>query len=54
MDRFLEYYIGFPIPFASDETTSQIEHSAEFEQMPIYPYYGSIRMFGDTLVVKLS
>lgn len=54
MDRFLEYYIGFTIPFASIETTSQIEHSAEFEQMPVYPYYGSIRMFGDTLVVKLS
>ena len=54
MDRFLEYYIGFPIPFASFETTLQIENSAEFQQMPEYPYYGSIRMFGDTLVVKLS
>jgi len=54
MDRFLVYYIGFEIPFASAETAAEIQNSAEFLQMPVYPYYGSIQMFGDTLVVKLS
>lgn len=54
VDRFLTYYIGFQIPFASVEETLHIQDSAEYQQMPEYPYYGSIRMFGDTLVVKLS
>lgn len=54
MDRFLEYYVGFSIPFASAEKTKRIENSEEFAQMPTYPDYGSIRMLDDTLVVKLS
>ena len=54
MDRFLEYYIGFPIPFAPDWETEAIQNSERFLQMPRYPYYGSIQMFDDTLVVKLS
>jgi len=54
MDRFLEYYIGFPIPFASTQETSRIQNTEEFLQMPDYPYYGSIQMFDDILVVKLS
>lgn len=54
MDRFLEYYIGFQIPFASYEEVTQIQNSEAYLQMPEYPYYGSIQMFGDTIVVKLS
>ena len=54
MDRFLEYYIGFPIPFADPWTKEAIQNSQEYLQMPVYPYYGSIRMFDDILVVKLS
>lgn len=54
MDRFMEYYLGFPIPFASAGTCARIQNSEEYQQMPVYPYYGSIRMFEDTLVVKLS
>ena len=54
MDRFLEYYIGFPMPFASVEEKEEIQNSEVFSQMPVYPYYGSIRMIDDTLVVKLS
>lgn len=54
MDRFLEYYIGLNIPFASDAEKAAIQASPEFAQMPVYPYYGSIQTFGDILVVKLS
>lgn len=54
MDRFMEYYIGLSIPFASNRECKQIQHSEEYAQMPVYPYYGSIRMIDDTLVVKLS
>lgn len=53
-ERFLTYYLGFPIPFAADEEISAIQSTPEFEGMPGYPYYGSIRFFGDILVVKLS
>lgn len=52
--RFLEYYLGFSIPSASQEEIDAISASAEFEQMAVYPYYGSMQMFGDILVVKLS
>ncbi len=54
MDRFLEYYLGFSIPFASVGETARIQNSEEYLQMPVYPYYGSIRMFEDILVIKLS
>lgn len=52
--KFLEYYIGLPIPSASDEEIEAITASAEFEEMAVYPYYGSMRMIGDVLTVKLS
>lgn len=54
MDRFLEYYLGFPIPFAESWVQEEIQNSTEYLQMPVYPYYGSIQMFDDILVVKLS
>lgn len=53
-ERFLEYYLGFSIPMASREEIAAIEASADFENMPVYPYYGSLRSFGNVLVVKLS
>ncbi len=53
-ESFLKYYVGFPVPFASAEETEAIRGSAEFTQMPVYPYYGSMQFFGDVLVVKLS
>lgn len=51
---FLEYYLGFTIEFASEEEIAAISASTEFANMPVYPYYGSMEMFGDVLVVKLS
>lgn len=53
-DRFLEFYLGFPIPMASDEEIAAITATAEYEAMAVYPYYGSMQMFDDILVVKLS
>ena len=51
---FMEYYMGFPIPFASEEEIQQIQSTPEFEAMAVYPYYGSLQKTGDILVVKLS
>lgn len=52
--EFLEYYLGFSVPFASQEETEAIKASAEFAEMPVYPYYGSLKAFDNVLVVKLS
>ena len=51
---FLEYYIGFPIPFASEEEIRQVQATPEVEAMAVYPYYGSLKKIDDFLVVKLS
>lgn len=51
---FVEYYLGLSIPFASEAETQAIMVSPEFAEMPCYPYYGSMRKFGDIMVVKLS
>lgn len=51
---FLQYYLGFSMPFASEEETAKIAASPEFAEMPCYPYYGSTRKIGDIMVVKLS
>ena len=53
-DKFLEYYLGFPIPMASEEEIAAITATAEFEEMAVYPYYGSLKLVDDILVVKLS
>lgn len=53
-DLFLEYFIGLSIPFASEEEIAQIRFSEEYKAMAVYPYYGSMQMFDDILVVKLS
>ena len=52
--HFMEYYTGFPIPFASEEEILQIQTTPEFLDMAVYPYYGSLQKIGDILVVKLS
>ena len=53
-EQFVQYYLGISIPFASEEELSAIEASPEFAEMPVYPYYGSLRKIGDVMVVKLS
>ena len=53
-DRFLEYYLGFPIPMASEAEIAEIAASEEYAAMARYPYYGSMQKIGDILVVKLS
>lgn len=52
--RFLEQYVGFAIPFATQAEEVEIAATQEFAEMPVYPYYGSMKKIGDTFVVKLS
>lgn len=53
-ERFLQYYLGLSIPFATDEEIVAIQNTPEYEAMAVYPYYGSIAVIDDILVVKLS
>lgn len=53
-ERFLQYYLGFSISFATDEEIAAIQSTPEYEAMATYPYYGSMAIIGDFLVVKLS
>lgn len=53
-DRFMQYYLGIEIPVATPGEKRSIQESEEFQNMRVYPYYGSMQMFGDVLVVKLS
>ena len=43
-------YLGCDIPFASEEEKAQLET----DDMPVYPYDGSVRRTGTTIVVKFS
>lgn len=54
MDRFLEYYMGFPLPMATPEEIAQIQQSPEFKAMAVYPYYGSMQMIDGFFIVKFS
>lgn len=51
---FLEYYLGFSVPFASEEEIEAVTQTPQYAEMAVYPYYGSLQMIGDILVVKLS
>ncbi len=53
-ERFMQYYLGFSIPFASEAEQEEIASTEAYAAMPAYPYYGSMQKFGDILVVKLS
>lgn len=52
--HFMEYYIGFPAEFVSPEKAEQIRQTEAFRDMPVYPYYGSMDVIDDVIVVKLS
>ena len=51
---FLEYYIGFPAEFVTAEEADMIRQTEAFRNMAVYPYYGSVEVMDDVIVVKLS
>lgn len=53
-EEFIKYYVGYEFDYASDQEVSAIIRTAEFSEMPDYPYEGSIRKIGDIIVVKFS
>lgn len=58
-NNFIRYFIGFDIDFASDEEISSIISTPEYQEMEVYPYYGSVKKItnrggGDVIVVKMG
>ena len=53
-ESLFRQYLGFDIEFAGEEELEAISATPEFEQMAEYPYYGSVKMIGDYIVVKLG
>lgn len=53
-ENFLRRYLGFDMEFATQEEIEEIKRDARFEQMPGYPYYGSVARIGEHIVVKLG
>ena len=52
--EFIQRYIGMDVPFASEKEIEKIKESGEYKEMPIYPYYGSVKKIGDYIVVKFE
>lgn len=53
-EKFLEYYLGIDLPVVSQSTVDKIKETPEFAEMAVYPYYGSLKLIDNVLVVKLS
>ena len=53
-DRFINYYLGYDVNFATEEELERIEQTDEFKEMPVYPYYGSVKKIDNYIVVRLS
>jgi len=53
-ENFIKYYLGFDIPFASEEKTAALSEDERVASMAEYPYYGSVQKIDDCIVVKLG
>ena len=53
-NSFITYYLGFDIEFATEEEISILQADERFEEMEVYPYYGSVQKIDNYIVVKLS
>lgn len=53
-ENFIKYYLGFDIPFASEEELAALSADARVENMAEYPYYGSVAALDGFIVVKLG
>ena len=51
---WVTHYLGYRVPEASEQTIAALAASDEVKAMPCWPNYGSIRVIGDTVVVKFQ
>jgi hypothetical protein len=53
-NNWIQNYVGYEIPMADPEATAALAETEEVQAMPCYPNAGSIRVVGDTVVVKFQ
>ena len=53
-ENFIKYYLGFDIPFATEEELAALSGDARIQEMAEYPYYGSVKKIENYMVVKLG
>ena len=53
-ENFLRFYLGFELPFASEEETERLAEDPRVLAMAEYPYDGSVRKIDDFIVVRLG
>ena len=51
---WIENYIGYDIPEASEERIAELAESQEVRSMPCWPSEGSVKVIDDTVVVKFQ
>lgn len=51
---FLRYYIGYDYNPVDWDAWGALDAMGEVEKMPVFPYDGSVKKFGDFMVVKLG
>lgn len=53
-EKFIQFYLGYDVSFATEEEVKKLSEKQEFQEMPTYPYYGSIKKVDNYIVVKLT
>lgn len=53
-EYIVKEYLGCDIPFAAAQETALLETDSAVEDMPVYPYGGSVQKKDDMIVVKFS
>ncbi|MCM1506566.1 MAG: hypothetical protein NC177_05450 [Ruminococcus flavefaciens] len=53
-EKYIKYFIGFDVKFATYEEKEIIQELPEFKEMSCYPYYNSMKTIDDYIVIKFS
>ena len=53
-ENVIRYYLGYDLPFADEAETAALEQSGAIDDMPAWPYDGSVRRQGELIVVNFS
>ncbi len=53
-DQFIPQFLGYHVSWADDEQVQELKENQIVKEMPTYPNDGSIKVIGDTVVIKLQ
>lgn len=53
-ENFIRYYLGWDMPFASEDELAELSEDSRVEAMAEYPYYGSVCEMDGFIIVKLG